>query len=184
MYAGTYFSNRSKIAPPHTVGSRSTLRRMQITYPLGLLGLLLAVPIIVMHFARPAARQVSVSTMLFWDQVLEQQGSAQSGRRGRPREWLSLLLQLITVVALVGVLTQPQMTVLQTPTTALVVDNSLSMTAGVSGDSPLDRAQTVCPTARRRAERGGCRPYRRPSSAHSIGPSSDRASVRDCHRCD
>lgn len=112
---------------------------MELTYPLGLWGLLMTVPIIFWHLAKPRPRRVSVSTLMFWDQVVA--GRSMDVARSGGVDWISLCLQLLVIGGLVGALCRPRFVSSAGATTVIVIDNSLSMTAGAPARSPLQQAK-------------------------------------------
>lgn len=95
--------------------------------------LLLAVPLVALFFLKVRPRTRTVSTLLFWHEVIPD---------SRPRRWwrklrdpLFLLLQLLILLSLVTALAQPQHAAWNRPPRriVLVLDNSASMQASVGG---------------------------------------------------
>ena len=102
---------------------------MQFAAPHGLYWLLLALPIIGFFLLRQRRRRVAVPSVMFWEQVYEED---------RPRWWwrrlrhlASLLLQLLLLLLLALALANPVFSwqADQARTVALVIDNSASMAA-------------------------------------------------------
>lgn len=102
---------------------------IQLAAPLYLAWALLALPIIALFILRVRLRRLPVSTLLFWDQLMQDR---------RPRAWwqrlrnlLSLLLQLALLALIVAALVDPLWSwqAAQPRRVALVVDNSASMNA-------------------------------------------------------
>jgi len=102
---------------------------MQFAAPHGLYWLLLALPIMGFFLLRQRRRRVAVPSVMFWEQVYEED---------RPRWWwrrlrhlASLLLQLLLLLLLALALANPVFSwqADQARTVALVIDNSASMAA-------------------------------------------------------
>lgn len=106
---------------------------------------LLAVPIILLFVLRIRLRRRQVSTLLFWDQLFEQQPPRAWWRR--LRNLLALLLQLAFLTLLVFALVDPLWSWQRRSARSLVyvIDNSASMAAvdREDGETRLDRARRV-----------------------------------------
>lgn len=80
---------------------------MNLAFPLGMWALLIAVPVIVLYIIKVRRRQVSVAYLRLWESlVLETRAYALFQKLKR---WMSLLLQLLILVALVLALSDPSL---------------------------------------------------------------------------
>lgn len=107
---------------------------MNLVSPERWVWLAVAIPIVILYVLRSRLRKQSVSTLLFWDELFDQK--RQRSWWQRLRHWLSLLLQLIFLGLIVFALLDPLwsgqgQTARQI---VLVLDNSASMSARVSGE--------------------------------------------------
>ncbi len=103
---------------------------MSLARPWWLAGLLLLVPLLILHLRRPALSVREVPSLLVWERV---SGTAVSDTRRlrRPRHLLLLALQALILSALVIALAGPERhTTATTSTTVFVVDDSFWMQAG------------------------------------------------------
>jgi von Willebrand factor type A domain/Aerotolerance regulator N-terminal len=102
---------------------------MSLANPSALLWAALAVPIIVFYILKIRLRRIPVSTILFWRQIFEEKKPRSLWQR--LRHLISLLVQLIILLLLVGALAEPFFTgeLNQARRVVLVVDNSASMNA-------------------------------------------------------
>lgn len=118
---------------------------MSFLTPLGLLGGLLAIPIILLYMLRLRRREVPVSSNFLWQQILLDREANTPWQRLRRN--LLLLLQLLILAALVLALARPFIIVpsVSAGQTALLLDASASMNATDSADG------TRFEEARRRA---------------------------------
>ncbi|WP_164103465.1 vWA domain-containing protein [Candidatus Laterigemmans baculatus] len=116
-------------------GLAGPIAQVQLAAPQLALWGLLAVPIIALFILRVRLRREPVSTLLFWDQLLDDRR-----RRAwwqRLRSPLSLLLQLLLLGLVVAALVDPLWAwqAAQPRRVVLVVDNSASMNARLPGDA-------------------------------------------------
>jgi hypothetical protein len=102
---------------------------MSFLLPIAWSALALAIPIIAFYLLKTKLRRRLVSTSLFWHQLAPQVYNTSLWRR--LRRWLSLLLQLLFLTALVLALAQPMAAwqSLQPASLVLVLDPSVSMEA-------------------------------------------------------
>jgi len=109
--------------------------------PIGLLGLLALVPLIIVYLLRPDPRRLAVPTYRF---LLEDAGNeGQSSTLRRLRRSLLFLLQLMVLTMLALSMASPYIQTSQATqegSTILVVDNSASMSVQSGGDTRFDRA--------------------------------------------
>ncbi|MBL8132147.1 MAG: VWA domain-containing protein [Anaerolineae bacterium] len=117
---------------------------MQLLTPLGLLGALLAIPIILLYMLRLRRREVVIPSTLLWQQVVRDREANTPWQRLRRN--LLLFLQLAILAALVLALARPFQIV---PTVgagriAILLDASASMNATDSADgSRFDEARRI-----------------------------------------
>ena len=78
---------------------------MSFLYPLAFLGLLLFIPVILLYLLKQRRARVTVSTLLFWDDILRDEHRVASVTR--LRKLLSLLLQLLVLLLLILALARP-----------------------------------------------------------------------------
>ena len=107
---------------------------MSFLTPLGLLGGLLAIPIVLLYMLRLRRREVPVSSNYLWQQILLDREANTPWQRLRRN--LLLLFQLLILAALVFALARPFIVVpsVSTGQTALLLDASASMNATDSAD--------------------------------------------------
>lgn len=107
---------------------------MSFLTPLGLLGGLLAIPILLLYMLRLRRREVPVSSNFLWQQILLDREANTPWQRLRRN--LLLLLQLLILAALVFALARPFVVVpsVSAGQTALLLDASASMNATDSAD--------------------------------------------------
>ena len=106
---------------------------MRLLNPAGLLGLLLAVPIVLLYMLRLHRQNVPVPSLLLWEAVLADRHANRPWQRLR-RNWL-LLLQLLVLFALVFALARPAIPAALTfhGQTIVILDVSASMQAIAEG---------------------------------------------------
>ena len=107
--------------------------------PFGWYLALFAIPIVILHLWRVRLRQQSVSTLLFWEQVLAEHRGRTFGLRFRPG--LSLFLSLLFLALLAGAVLNPVFSSNQAGRTVIVFDNSASMNAVDDGISRFEAAK-------------------------------------------
>jgi uncharacterized membrane protein len=102
---------------------------MRLLNPAGLLGLLLAVPIVLLYMLRLHRRNAPVPSLLLWEAVLVDRHANRPWQKLR-RNWL-LLLQLLVLLALVFALARPAIPASLTfhGQTIILLDTSASMQA-------------------------------------------------------
>ena len=107
----------------------------------GLLWGLLAIPIVIFYILKIRLRRVPVATVMFWDQVFEENRPRSLWRQ--LRHWISLLLQLFLLGLLAGSIADPSFNWerLQARRLVLVIDNSASMNAVSAASTRLDDAK-------------------------------------------
>lgn len=108
---------------------------MQFIAPLAFLGLLIAIPIILLYMLRLRREEVVVSSNFLWQQVLEDKEANTPWQRLRRN--LLLFLQLLILALLVLALTRPAQVVptISAGRTVILLDASASMNATDGGDS-------------------------------------------------
>lgn len=113
---------------------------MSLLTPLALLGVLLAIPILLLYMLRLRRREVLVSSTFLWQQILRDREANTPWQKLRRN--LLLLLQLLILLLIVLALARPFMTVpaVSAGQTAVLIDTSLSMNAmdgqaAMSGDA-------------------------------------------------
>ena len=113
---------------------------MKFLFPAAWGALGLAVPIIVFYLIKTRLQRRLVSTTLFWQQLAPQIYNTSLWRK--LRRWLSLLLQLLFLAALVFALAQPLASwqSLQPASLVIVLDPSASMEATDVAPSRWQRA--------------------------------------------
>ena len=102
---------------------------MQFLTPLGLLGVLIAIPIILLYMLRLRRREIPVSSTFLWQQVIQDNEANTPWQRLRRN--LLLLLQLLILAALVLAIARPFITVpaVGSGQIVLLLDASASMNA-------------------------------------------------------
>lgn len=102
---------------------------MAFLAPLAFLGLLIAIPIILLYMLRLRRREVVISSTFLWQQILQDQEANTPWQRLRRN--LLLILQLIILVLMVLALARPFITVpaVSAGQTAIILDASASMKA-------------------------------------------------------
>ena len=78
---------------------------MSFLQPMAFLGLLLFIPVILLYLLKQRRRRVTVSTLLFWEEILRDEHSVTAVTK--LRKLLSLLLQLLILLLLIGALSRP-----------------------------------------------------------------------------
>lgn len=120
-------------------------------FPLGLLALLGAVPLVVLYLLRPEPVRRTLPTFQFLAEATGR--NASNPIFDRLLRSLLLLIQLLALVALVGSLATPYMLVPESETvseTVIVVDTSASMAVQDGGATRFDQALA---TAREEVDR-------------------------------
>ena len=114
---------------------------MQFASPTSLFWLFLAVPIVILYVLKIRLRRVPVSTVMFWNQIFDQQKPRSLWQR--LRHLISLLLQLAFLALLVLALADPffDWEQLAARRVVLVVDNSASMQSKVGAVTRLETAK-------------------------------------------
>lgn len=104
---------------------------------------LAALPIIAAYTLKVRLRRQPVSTMLFWDSIFEEKKPR--AWWNQLRHWISLLLQLVILLLLIGALVDPLWSwqAKQRSQLVLVVDNSASMSVAEQGQSRLAQAKAI-----------------------------------------
>ena len=106
-----------------------------------LAGLLLAVPLVLLHLRRRRARVYDVASLLAW-RALPGQSTPSSRRLGRPLMPLLLLVQLLALALLVFSLARPASGLERAPSSRIyIVDDSIWMQARQAGASRLTAAE-------------------------------------------
>ncbi len=116
---------------------------MNFTAPSALLWALLALPILIFYILKVRLRRVPVSTVMFWEQVIEEQQARSIWQQ--LRHWISLLMQLLLLALLVLALSDPYFLweLRQQRRVVLIVDNSASMQATDVLPTRLGRAKVL-----------------------------------------
>ena len=113
---------------------------MTLLNPVELLWAILFVPIVAMYLVRVQLRRTTVSTNLFWNEVLEQSRTRASLRN--LSHWLSLLMQLLIASLLTLALAEPLIANRRIPRdVVLIIDSSASMSAVHNGIARLQLAK-------------------------------------------
>ena len=114
---------------------------MPLHNPTALTWIALAFPIVAFYLLKVRRRQVTVSTVMFWEEVVSEKQPRAIWRQ--LRHWFSLLLQLIVLVLLAFALADPfrSSDLQQQRRIVVVLDNSASMTAT---DGARTRFATAC----------------------------------------
>ncbi len=115
---------------------------MSLLTPLALIGLLLAIPIILLYMLRLRRREVVVSTTFLWQQIVQDTEANTPWQRLRRN--LLLFLQLLILLLMVLALARPFMIVpaVSTGQIELLLDASASMNArDVNGGSRFEEAK-------------------------------------------
>ncbi len=116
---------------------------MSFLTPLAFLGLLLAIPIVLLYMLRLRRREVVISSTFLWRQILQDKEANTPWQRLRRN--LLLLLQLIILALMVLALARPYVAVpaVSSGQTALLIDASASMNAAdVEGGTRFEAAKT------------------------------------------
>lgn len=116
---------------------------MNYLFPAAWFALFLAIPVILFYLIKTRLQRRLVSTSLFWQQLTPQVYNTSIWRR--LRRWLSLLLQLLFLAALVFALAQPLASwqSLQPASLVFVIDPSASMEATDVAPTRWDRARQL-----------------------------------------
>lgn len=116
---------------------------MSFLAPVALIGLLLAIPIILMYMLRLRRRELIVSSTYLWQQLLQDKEANTPWQRLRRN--LLLILQLIILALLAFALARPFLSVpaISAARMALLIDASASMAAtdGPAGETRFSQAQ-------------------------------------------
>ncbi len=114
---------------------------LEFANPVGWWWAWLALPILGFYILKIRLRRQSVTTLLFWDRLFDEQKPRSWWRE--LRHWLSLLLQWAFLILLVGALVDPLWSwqKKQRRKLMVVIDNSASMNAVDAGRTRLDRAK-------------------------------------------
>lgn len=115
---------------------------MSFLTPLAFLGLLLAIPIVLLYMLRLRRREVVISSTFLWRQILQDKEANTPWQRLRRN--LLLFLQLIILALLVLALARPYVAVpaVSSGQTALLIDASASMNAAdVEGGTRFESAK-------------------------------------------
>jgi hypothetical protein len=117
---------------------------MNFLTPLGFLGALMAIPIILLYMLRLRRREVTISSTFLWKQVLQDAEANTPWQKLRRN--ILLLLQLLILLLLIFALARPYLTVptVSTGQITLLLDASASMTAtDVNGISRFEIAKRL-----------------------------------------
>jgi hypothetical protein len=116
---------------------------MNYLVPAAWFALLLAIPVIAFYLIKTRLQRRMVSTSLFWQQLTPQIYNTSIWRK--LRRWLSLLLQLLFLTALVFALAQPLASwqSLQPASLVIVLDPSISMEATDVSPTRWERARQL-----------------------------------------
>jgi hypothetical protein len=114
---------------------------MSFANPSSLIWLAAAIPIIGFYILKIRLRRVPVSTLLFWQQVYQEQQPRSLFHR--LRHWVSLLVQLVLLLLLVAALADPFLAseIRHQRRVVIVLDNSCSMNATDVAPSRLTAAK-------------------------------------------
>ncbi|MBL4845282.1 MAG: BatA and WFA domain-containing protein [Planctomycetes bacterium] len=143
---------------------------MNLAAPLGLTALALAVPVVALYLLKVQRRSVPVGYLRLWEQLL--QDSQRRSFFERIKRWLSLLLQLVILLALVFALSDPRRKARpdEARQVVLVLDASASMqTLEADGRTRFELAIEAA-----RAEIQG----KDPADEYALVVASDRVEVR------
>lgn len=113
---------------------------MSFLQPLAFLGLLLLIPVILLYLLKQRRRRVTVSTLLFWDEILRDEHRVASITR--LRKILSLLLQLLVLLLLILALARPILAkdTLGARRIVILLDTSASMLVSEGAATRFDQA--------------------------------------------
>jgi len=116
---------------------------MGFATPIALAFLALGIPVILLYLLKQRRRRVVVSTLLFWDKILQEEHRVTSVTK--LRKLLSLLLQLLFIAFLTLAVARPMLSrdLLGSRRIVLFVDVSASMTATDAGTSRFDEAKRL-----------------------------------------
>jgi len=117
---------------------------MNFLTPLGFLGALMAIPIILLYMLRLRRREVTISSTFLWKQVLQDAEANTPWQKLRRN--ILLLLQLLILLLLIFALARPYLTVptVSTGQITLLIDASASMTAtDINGISRFEIAKRL-----------------------------------------
>src|SRR5262245_59286635 len=114
---------------------------MSFANPAALLWAALAIPIVIFYILKLRLRRVPVSTVIFWRQIFEEKKPRSLWQR--LRHLLSLAIQILLLLLLVGALVEPFFSweTKDARRIVLVIDNSASMNATDAAPSRLGQAQ-------------------------------------------
>lgn len=118
---------------------------MSFLYPATLFFGVLAAGIVALYLQRPKRRTVQVSSLLFWQRILEREPQRQF--LGRLRHPLSLLLQLMIFLLLLLALARPEGRPQGRQSTVIVVDARARMQAGGAFPAALKAASEIASQA-------------------------------------
>jgi hypothetical protein len=116
---------------------------MGFAQPLALAFLGLSIPVILLYLLKQRRRRVLVSTLMFWDKILQEEHRVTSITR--LRKLISLLLQLLFIFFLAMAIARPMLSrdLLGSRRIVLFVDVSASMTAMESDGTRFDEAKDL-----------------------------------------
>ena len=115
---------------------------MSFLAPVYLWFLLLIIPLIAIYLLKIKPEQRFTSALFLWDKIVEEKQS--SALFKKLRDWLSLLLLLLTIVAVVLAMARPQLSGSNSKQNLLlIIDNSASMAAVESGVSRIEQAKQL-----------------------------------------
>ncbi len=114
---------------------------MSFLQPLAFLGFLLFIPVILLYLLKQRRRRVTVSTLLFWEEILRDEHSVASITR--LRKILSLLLQLLILLLLIFALSRPILAkdALGARRMVILLDSSASMLTEEGEGTRFSQAQ-------------------------------------------
>lgn len=117
---------------------------MSLGTPWALAGLLLAIPVVLLHLRRPRPQTREVGSLLAWRRSPAAAGLS-SRRLGRPASSWLLALQLLALLLFVLALARPHLDggAPRSTTRAFVVDDSIWMGAREDGGTRLERAEAM-----------------------------------------
>lgn len=116
---------------------------MTFVNPLALLWLTLLIPVVLLHMLKKKRRELKVSSTFLWQGALRDVNADQPFRRLIPR--VSLLLQILAVIAGTFAIAKPQLGALSKPGERLcvIIDTSSSMLARSADMTRLDEAKAA-----------------------------------------
>ena len=116
---------------------------MSFANPAALLWAALAIPIVIFYILKLRLRRVPVSTVIFWRQIFEEKKPRSLWQR--LRHLLSLAVQILLLMLLVGALVEPFFSweAKEARRIVLVVDNSASMNATDVAPSRLGQSKVA-----------------------------------------